>query len=81
MDGLFVPYRQTSLHFNSFTALNRLAHLPPMMASQLSNQAINQAKMSARIHAKGGQVESMLGAFEIKHCFSSPILQPPGSNQ
>jgi hypothetical protein len=52
-----------------------------MMASQLSNQAIKHAKIPARTHAEGGQVEPMLGTFEIKHCFSSPILQLAGLNQ
>jgi hypothetical protein len=81
MDGIFSPYRQAPLLFTSCTPLTGLAHLPPMMARQLSHQAIKHAKMPARIHAEDGQVEPMLDGFEIKHCFSSPILQPAGSNQ
>jgi hypothetical protein len=81
MDGIFAAYKRAPLHFTSCTLLNGLAHLLPMMASQLSNQAIKHAKIPARTHAEGGQVEPMLGTFEIKHCFSSPILQLAGLNQ
>jgi len=40
---------------------NGKAHLPPMMARQLSHQATKLAKMPVHTHAEGGQVEPVTG--------------------
>ena len=81
MDEIFVPHRHAPLQLISCTPLNGLAHLPPVMARQLSQLAIKHAKMPAHTHTESGLVEPMLDVFEIKHLFFSPILQPAGSNQ
>jgi hypothetical protein len=38
-----------------------MAHLPPVMARQLSHQAAKPAKKPLRTYAEGGQVEPVLG--------------------
>jgi hypothetical protein len=50
-----------------FLLPNERAHLPPVIARQLSHQATKLAKMPLRTHAEGGQVEPVLG------CISLPL--------
>ena len=44
---------------------NGLAHLPPMMARQLSHQAKKLTKTPLRTHAEGGQVEPVVGSLSF----------------
>jgi len=39
--------------------------VPPVIARQLSHQATKLAKMPLRTNAEGGQVEPVLGGFDI----------------